>query len=149
MQFKTHVAIAIFFILIFLPYVENKVSFAVVALIATIIPDLDTARSRIGSKKIFRILQFFVKHRGFIHSFTVAFSISMILAFFFPIAAFGFFLGYGVHLVSDSFTKEGIVPFWPINKRVNGFFITGGKNELFLFMLFILGILFLLLTRGI
>ena len=70
MLVRTHLAIGIFGILLLLPFVEGKLIFIIVTLIATLLPDIDSAYSTLGQKKMFMFLQFFVKHRGILHSFT-------------------------------------------------------------------------------
>jgi inner membrane protein len=137
MLFKTHLMFGIFAILLMISFVNNKIVFVIVAFIATIIPDIDHSDSKIGRKLIFRPFQFFVKHRGMTHSFTIALLVSILIAMFFPVASFGFFLGYSVHLFCDSFTREGIEPFWPFDHKTKGYLTTGEKYEeiLFVFMM--------------
>lgn len=138
MLLKTHLAISIFFILLFLPSVEYKIIFIILAIIATYLPDIDSRYSRIGRKKTARILQWFTKHRGMFHSFTFLLIITLFLVLFFPIIAFGFFLGYGLHLFADSFTKEGIRLFYPSKNVSKGGIRTGGKIEISLLVLLIM-----------
>jgi len=135
---RTHLAVVVFAILLFVGYVNNKLFFVLVVLIATMLPDIDTGFSTIGKFKGFRFLQFFVKHRGMIHSFTFCIFISLILAAFWPIASFGFFLGYGLHLFVDSFTAGGIAPFWPYKKKSSWRLRTGSLVETGLFLIFVL-----------
>ena len=137
MLLKTHYVIIIFFILLFLPSVEHKLVFIITALIATQIPDIDSRYSKLGHKKLARILQIFTKHRGMIHSFTFLLGLTFILILFFPILGFGFFLGYGIHLLADSFTIEGIRQFYPFKGRSCGKIETGGKVEILVFLGFI------------
>ncbi len=131
MLFKTHLAFGVLFILLFLPRVDYKFTFIVIALIATLLPDIDQGYSKVGHHKLFRPLQFFVKHRGVMHSLTICFLISLVLAYFpFTVQwALPFFLGYGLHLFADSFTREGIQPFWPYNGVSKGFLKTGSYTE--------------------
>jgi len=136
MMLKTHLAMALFFLLIFIQHIEHKILFSIVLLIAAVIPDLDSKHSKIGNKLIFRILQFFTKHRGVIHSFTICIIISVILVFTFPILALPFFIGYSVHLFADSFTVEGIEPFWPYKGKSAGMVSTGGNMERIIFLFF-------------
>jgi len=133
MLIRTHLAFSLFFILILLPFISSKIFFVAVALLATYIPDIDLKNSKLGKKKIFRPLQIFVKHRGFFHSFTFLFLITFLLLLFLPILSLGFFLGYSSHLFLDSFTPEGIKPFYPFKKKSAGKFKTGGKVETFSF----------------
>jgi len=139
MLLKTHLAFATLLVIIFTQHVNSKLVFIAATFIATALPDLDASSSELGKYMIFRPLQFFVKHRGIIHSLTTALVLSIIISFFWPIASFGFFLGYSVHLITDSFTKEGIQPFWPFKVKTNGPISTGGKIEetLFFSLIFI------------
>jgi len=71
MMIRTHIAVAIFAILLFLPFINGvigKILFTGVALIATLLPDVDAGFSTLGQMKGFRLLQYFVRHRGWIHS---------------------------------------------------------------------------------
>lgn len=138
MLIRTHLLIALFFALLFLSHTESKLIFIMVVLIATFIPDVDSKFSKLGRKKTFRILQFFVKHRGILHSFTFLVIISLVFLYVFPIIVFGFFLGYGLHLLVDGFTRQGIKPFYPIKWRINGIIRTGGMFETFVFVLFLI-----------
>lgn len=147
MLIHTHLSITLFFILLFISSMEYKFAFVLVALLATFIPDVDSKFSKIGKKKIFRILQFFVKHRGMMHSFIFLFLIALFLVLFFPIIALPFFLGYGLHLFADSFTIKGIKPFYPWKKVSLGKIRTGGKSEMFIFIVFIVVDLFLLVAK--
>lgn len=127
-------AFAVFLILLFFQSVQNKLTFVIMVLIATIIPDLDSSRSSYGRHLIFRPFQFFVKHRGFFHSFTTAVILSLILAVFWPKLSFGFFLGFTGHLIIDSFTKDGIRPFWPLKWKSSGSIVSGGRVEEIFYM---------------
>ena len=92
---------------------------------------------------IFRILQIFSTHRGFFHSFTFLILITIVFSMFIPVLALGFFVGYSSHLLSDSFTKEGIMPFYPWKKKSYGMLRTGGKIETGIFLGFVVADLFL------
>ncbi len=130
MLLKTHLAITLFFILLLMDAVENKIVFLIVAIIATYLPDIDSRYSTLGRKKINRILQVFTKHRGIIHSYTFLLTITLFFVLFLPVAALGFFLGYSLHLLADSFTKDGIRPFYPLKAISKGMIKTGGKVEM-------------------
>lgn len=138
MLIKTHLAITGFFVLLLLPFISHKFIFIILAMIATYIPDIDLENSKLGKKKIFRPLQIFVKHRGFFHSFTFLFAITFIFVFFIPIISLGFFVGYASHLFADSFTINGISPFWPFSKKSQGKLKTGGIMESSIFLIFLL-----------
>jgi len=134
MLLRTHVMLALLFVIIFFNHVSNKWVFVVMVLVATVVPDLDTGFSSYGRHLIFRPLQFFTKHRGIIHSFTLGVLLSVLIAVFWPMGAFGFFLGYSIHLFADSFTKDGIYPFWPLRWKSRGVLRSGGRVEESLFL---------------
>ena len=136
MMLRTHLAIAILAVLLFVSHVKYQMFFILVALIATLLPDIDCAYSTLGKSKILRPLQFFVKHRSLVHSFTIAIILSLIFAFIIPAIALPFFLGYSLHVFVDAFTKEGVMPFWPWKKTSFGFLKTGGRIESSIFMVF-------------
>ncbi len=137
MIFKTHLMAAILVLFLFLPKVNNKFIFVFVFLFASFLPDIDTPFSKYGKNKSFRFMQFFVKHRTFFHSFTFAFLISGLISLFFPKIAFAFFLGYSLHLFLDSFTVQGIMPFWPIKDKIKWKVKTGGFLEGILFKILV------------
>lgn len=144
MLIHTHLLITLCAVLIFISNVENKVIFIVVAFLATFIPDIDSKFSTLGKKKTFRIIQFFVKHRGIMHSFSFLLIITLFFTLFFPIIALGFFLGYGLHLFADCFNIRGIRPFYPYKRKCSGRIRTGGRLETIVFVVFLIIDLFLL-----
>lgn len=138
MLMKTHLALGAMAILFLLPIINNKLIFVFVVLFVTLLPDIDIATSYLGRKKIFRPLQWFVSHRGVIHSLTLCVIVSFLLAYFIPVLALPFFLGYSLHLFGDSLTSEGIRPFWPLKKEVHGAIRVGGKVEETIFIMFLI-----------
>lgn len=138
MLLKTHMAFAVFLIILFFGHVVYPWVFVLSVLIATILPDLDSGFSSYGRHFIFKPLQFLTNHRGIIHSFTFAIVVSVVLAVFWPVLSLGFFLGYSVHLLLDSFTRDGIQPFWPLKARSSGFITDGGRIEETLFFTLII-----------
>jgi membrane-bound metal-dependent hydrolase YbcI (DUF457 family) len=138
MLLKTHLAFAFMLIFLFFNQVNSKLIFVCMVLVATVLPDVDSGFSSWGRHFIFRPLQFFTRHRGIIHSFTTAIIASICIAFFWPVASLGFFLGYSVHLICDSFTREGIQPFWPFGAKSSGFIVSGGRIEESLFFSLVL-----------
>ena len=147
-MYKTHIAIAVFFILLFISHAGYKIVFTLVSLIATMLPDVDSAFSKFGRAKAARVVQFFTRHRGFFHSFTFCIVVSVVLALFSPtvILALPFFLGYSVHLLADSFTSEGIRPFWPAKKRISWKVPVGSVVEKSIFVSFLVVDLFMLVS---
>ena len=133
MLMKTHLAMGVAGILFLLPSVTHKVSFLIIALFATLLPDIDNINSYFGRYWFLRPMQWATKHRGLLHSFTFCLIVSIFLAFFIPIWALPFFLGYSIHLFADSFTQEGIRPFWPFKDETAGSVYVGGSVEQGLF----------------
>lgn len=146
MLIKTHLVISIFFILLLTGHVTSPVLFVALTLLSTFIPDADSRFSKLGQRKSLRIFQWFVKHRGIMHSFTFCLLFTLFFVLFLPVVALPFFLGYSSHLLADSFTVEGIKPFYPWEKTSSWKIRTGGKTETSVFMLFVLVDLFLLLV---
>ena len=136
MLLKTHLVIGLFGILVYSLFFEFNAVYALVFLIATLLPDIDSPKSWIGKSKMIRPLHWFVKHRGIFHSLTIGIIIAEIFVF---LLGFGtgvaFFLGYGVHLLVDSFTVAGIRPLWPLNWFIRGRMKTGSRGEQNLFVL--------------
>ena len=138
MLYRTHLAIGFLAAILFLPFVSNPLSFFVITLVASLLPDIDTAFSKVGRNIPAKMVQVFTKHRGMIHSLTLCLIFAFVLSIFFPFLAFGFFLGYSIHLLADSFTKMGITPLWPYSRVAKGVIPTGGAVEKGIFFTFIL-----------
>ncbi len=138
MLLKTHLTFAVLAIILLVQHVQNPVIFIVMALIATVLPDIDSAFSTAGRNMVSKSLQMFVKHRGIIHSLTTGIIISIVFSIYWPVGSLGFFIGWAVHMLCDSFTKDGVQAFWPLKYRSNGILHTGGKIEESLFMIMIL-----------
>jgi membrane-bound metal-dependent hydrolase YbcI (DUF457 family) len=134
---KTHLAVSIVLILLFLPTVTHPVSFVVIALVATLLPDIDSSFSTLGKHRTFRPIQSLVRHRGLFHSFTFLFLITFFFVLFLPVVALPLFLTYSLHIFLDSFTIEGVRPFYPFKKNISGKIRTGGKFETGFFMAFV------------
>lgn len=149
MLFRTHFVFALFVYLIFFKFLEvnlnEKIIFGIFLLIATIFVDIDSTRSKLGRYWIFRPLQLFFSHRGMIHSFALAFVISLIIYFFSLSASVGFLVGYVCHLFLDFFTKRGILLLWPLSQKK--FYLvglsSGGLLEEIIFVLLLLCDVFL------
>lgn len=137
MQLRTHLAISVLAILLLISSVEYKISFVAMTLFATLLPDLDTPFSFLGRYKIFRLFQVFVKHRGFIHSFTFLLFATLLFVALAPKLALGFFVGFGFHIFADSFSYDGIEFFYPFKKKISGWVRTGGKTDTSIFLLFL------------
>ncbi|MCW8965974.1 MAG: metal-dependent hydrolase [Candidatus Pacearchaeota archaeon] len=133
MLIKTHLVVALFFVLQLMGYFDNKILFFSVVFVSTFLPDVDSRFSKLGRKRVFRVLQFFSGHRKIIHSFVFLFLISVPIFYLSRVIFYGFVLGYGLHLLMDCFTVQGIKPFYPFEFKVSGFVRTGGFFEMILF----------------
>ena len=138
MIWKTHLAIGLAVALYFANHSSKPLIFIPVVLIASFFPDIDSGFSYIGRRAIFKPVQLVVSHRGIIHSYTACIALSLLIAFFYPVLALPFFLGYSFHLFADSFTSQGIKPFWPLKAVSKGAVTTGGKIDKAIFYTFVL-----------
>ncbi len=139
---RTHLSFGIFLSLILVSYFDNKLIFYLMILAGSVFPDLDSNKSTYGRYLIFRPFQFFIKHRGILHSLFMAVFLSLIANYF--LNSFGFFIGYISHLLLDSFTKQGVALFWPYSFKIAGPLKSGGiiDEMLFLFLIVFNVILF-------
>lgn len=143
MLLKTHIAIGVAVALYFLPFVNNGPIFLAITLIASILPDIGSGLfTRNG--RIFRNPQ--EAKKGILHTYTFCILISLILVLIVPVLSLPFFIGYSFHLLADSFTKEGIMAFWPYKKISSGIVKTGGTTERAIFITFLLVDAVLLVT---
>ena len=142
---RTHLAIGVALSIYFLPLVTYKLIFVPIVILSSLFPDVDSMHSAVGRRRIFRPIQLFFEHRGPLHSYTFAIALSLLVAVFYPIAALPFFIGYSFHLLADSFTINGIRPFWPSKVSSNGLIRTGGHTERVIFFTFLVIDVFLVL----
>ncbi len=135
---KTHLAIGLAIGLYFLSFVNHKFSFIPIVLIASLLPDIDSMSSSFGRRVIFRPVQVLFIHRGPLHSYTFCALFAFLFTLFYPVAALPFFLGYSFHIFADSFTVQGIRPFWPLKFQSSGVLRSGGIADRTLFGVFII-----------
>ena len=121
MLFKTHVVFGLFLYLILFSYVESPWFFLLGVMVGSILVDIDSKNSKVGNYFLLRPLQFFMKHRGRIHSLFFGFIVMVVVAIFHAWLAFGFMVGFLGHLLLDSLTKQKIMLFWPLFKTKFGF----------------------------
>lgn len=138
MIWKTHLAIGLAIALYFSNHINKPLIFIPVVLISSFFPDIDSRFSYIGKKVLFRPVQWTASHRGIIHSYTLCIALSLLIAPFYPVFALPVFLGYISHLFADSFTPQGIKPFWPLKAVSKGAVTTGGKIDKAIFYTFVL-----------
>ncbi len=152
MRHNTHIVFSLFFLfgLYELFPILNDIDpivFAIpLAIIGALFPDIDHPHSFI-SRGYWSILSTIIRktttHRGWTHSlFGACFftGILLIILWYFKVSlflAFGFFLGYISHLISDSLNPTGVNWLWPKRKRYGiGLIRTGStREEIFMWIL--------------
>jgi len=125
---------------------NNFYLFFAIVLIASLIPDIDRANSKIARKikPISFILNFFFGHRKIFHSVWPALIASFLIYLFSPIYGLAFGIGYLAHLFADGLTKSGISPFYPLKKpKISGFIQTGRIDEKIVFVVGVLVVILL------
>jgi membrane-bound metal-dependent hydrolase YbcI (DUF457 family) len=134
---RTHLAVGLGVALYFLPFIKHPVSFIPIVLIASLIPELGNL-SHTGEHVFLKSIgKIFSPFNKILRSYTLLVAISIILALFYPILALPFFLGYSFTLSLDTFTKEGIQPFWPSKKKTSGHIETGNRVDRTIFYVLI------------
>lgn len=147
MLIRTHLAIGIAVALYFLPHIQDKFIFVPIVILTSLLPDFDSPRASLGNKWFSGSLRVLFSHNGPIHSYTLCVILSVVLAFFYPVVALPFFLGYSFHLAIDSFTDTGVRPFWPLKMQIKGKLRNGGSVENGIFTTMVVVDLFLLFLQ--
>ena len=125
-------------------------------LIGSLLPDIDTPKSKIGRKVpvTSHLLGFFIGHRTLFHSLAVPVFLSILTFWVKRMGSVSLFpvlflvgsvtLGYILHIILDSFTKEGVPLLYPFSDHCFGFKLVreGGVIDYLLgFVLFVLAAL--------
>ena len=155
MLYRTHLLFALVIFMIFIlnstlePWI--KLTFLIILIIGSKLPDIDIPESTIGkeTRPVSNILSVFFGHRGFFHSLLFILILSFILfllkiPYVFIIALI---IGYLSHLFLDSFTKSGINPLWPFNIKLKGNFKTGRLLENILFLILCILLIILIIKN--
>jgi len=105
---------------------NNIFLFTAISAVSSSLPDIDHVSSFIGRRlqPFSVLLNFFFKHRGFLHSFTPPLVIYFIIITTSKELASAVFIGYASHLLLDSTTTQGIRPFHPLKLKIKGFIRT-------------------------
>ena len=143
MLFRTHMvfSLAVYFLLAY--FIAMPFYVLIFVLMATAFVDIDIRNSKAGNRWYLRPLQWFTKHRGVLHSLFIGVLLSLILGSVSLWAGFGFFVGYVSHLFLDCLTRGGVRLFWPLPWKVKGFIRSGGIAEQVVFVLLLLGNIFI------
>ena len=144
MLFRTHIvfSLAVYFLLSY--YVAMPLYVLIFVLLATAFVDIDVKNSKFGNRWYFRPLQWLTRHRGVFHSLFLGLVLSLLIGMVNLWAGFGFFIGYVSHLLLDCFTRAGVRLFWPLGFKIKGFIKSGGIIEQVIFVLLLLGNIFIL-----
>ncbi len=142
MIFRTHMAFALFFALLFVDkFNGSKILFLILVLFSGMLPDIDHPRSKIGKRLWFlsKPFSFLFGHRKLFHSMFLAIVLGAVVWKFFGEFWMPVFLGYASHILIDGFTLEGINFIYPIKQlRLQGFIETGKRQEILLFYLLVI-----------
>ena len=144
MLFKTHVMFSLLVYLLLSYYIVMPLSVLVFVLLATMFVDIDIKNSKLGNLWFFRPLQWLTKHRGVLHSLLIGLLLSLLVGGINLWSGFGFFVGYLSHLFLDCFTRSGVILFWPLKFKIKGFVKSGGIFEQVVFVLSLLGNIFII-----
>ncbi len=141
MKGHTHIIFAVVLGTLYFDYFSSgnwllKLGFALTLVFGALIPDVDQPQSTMGRKHPW-LNKLSDKHRGIFHSIWIPVIIFLIAHFvisrFFSVPTLllmGFFIGYGSHLLADSFTIQGTAPLHPLHKgRIKGLIRTGSILE--------------------
>jgi len=148
-MFKTHLAFSILVALLILIFfdIPNKIIFVFVIALSSSFPDIDSDKSKIGRKLplISKIINLIFGHRKFFHSVFIPLILFLALYTIGFYISLAIFIGYLTHLLGDSITNEGIMPFYPLSKfNISGLLKTNSILEFLLFLTFSSLSLFLL-----
>ncbi|MFH1237898.1 MAG: metal-dependent hydrolase [archaeon] len=143
MLFKTHIMFSLMVYFLLSSFLNMPVWVLLFVLLATAFVDVDIKSSRAGNHWYLRPLQWMTKHRGILHSLIVGLIFSLIVGIVSLWGGFGFFVGYISHLFLDCLTKSGVKLFWPFSLKIKGFVRSGGVIEQIIFVLLLLGNIFI------
>ena len=148
-MFKTHLAFSILVALLILIFfdIPNKIIFIFLIAVSSSFPDIDSDKSKIGRKLplISKIINLIFGHRKFFHSVFIPLILFLALYTIGFYISLAIFIGYLTHLLGDSITNEGIMPFYPLSKfNISGLLKTNSILEFLLFLTFSSLSLFLL-----
>lgn len=130
MEKVTHLIFGFLVLILFGLILNFPLHMSLFAFAGVLIPDIDI-----------KIRKF---HRKLLHNFwalIILLFIGFTLQIFSRTAAIVFSIGFLSHLIGDSLTHRGIMPFWPFKKpKFNGPLTTGGIGEYLLIIVLLTGI---------
>lgn len=130
MQKRTHLLFAVLLFLILNKVLNFPLYVSVFALAGALLPDVD-----LFPRKYHRKIAHNIWFLG------ICLAIGFVFFDFNRMIAFALSIGYFSHLLSDSLTPMGIMPFWPFKKpKFSGPIRTGGIMEYAVALFILLGI---------
>ena len=122
----------------------NFIVFLIIAVFASMIPDIDNPSSKLGRN--IKIFGYVFKHRGFFHSLPALLLFTWIFSrFISSTTTAAFFIGYFSHLLLDNLNYQGIYWLYPLRFRIKGFTRTKSLFEKLFFYVNVIAVLGLLL----
>lgn len=139
MMYKTHLAFGFLLGYIAMQFLQpaNQILFIGLALLGSLLPDIDHPRSKLGSK--IKIIGWLFEHRGFWHGLFPV----VILFLFIPLQKVymtPLIIGYVSHIVIDALNPKGVMLLHPLTKiKLRGWIDTGGVLEWVVCALLVIG----------
>lgn len=137
MMFKTHLVFGFLIGLFLIQFLHpgNQILFLTFVVLASILPDIDHPKSKIGKKV--KIIGFLFEHRGFFHSVFALMLFSIPVFYFFnQMLGIAVLAGYLSHIAIDCLSHQGVMPFHPFSRQaIKGFIQTGSAAEFVIFIL--------------
>lgn len=146
MLFPTHILLGIVFFLLFKGFLAgNEIILLLLVLLGSLLPDLDSPHSKVSqwSGIVGKIVSFFFRHRGILHSIVLHLLLFVIISYVFNVFyARALFIGYLAHVLGDGITPAGVKLFYPFSKfKLKGPVKVGGIFEWVLLVLLIIVVL--------
>jgi inner membrane protein len=145
---RTHASVSLFVSILVLNHYKLGIPFILTAFICSILPDLDTPKSKVGRRirPISTIIKFLIGHRTFIHAVWLWAIASLLVFPWSTEVAIGIGIGYGTHLLLDALTKSGVQPLFPFPPKIMFLLKTGGITETLIFIVTMTGSIVLIVS---
>ena len=135
MLYYTHILFAIFLGGFF----GNGLYYYLLLVFFSLIMDVDEKRSIFGRKV--KVLHYIFGHRKFFHSLLFIILGYLILSLFSELLGIAFLIATGSHLILDALTPMGVMPFYPLKFKINGWIKTGGFTEKVIVVVLVIGLI--------
>jgi len=149
MKYYTHLAFSFLIGILLIKYlsIQNQILFIIIFMLFSLFPDIDEIKSKISQKikPLAWIINFFLGHRGLMHSIWIPIILYLLLFIFNINIAIAASFGYLSHLLLDCFTVQGIRLLWPYKKRLKGFIKTGSWLEYLVLIALLIADVYLLI----